>query len=542
MIALPSFKPPLSLASEDARKAFAHAQRLYQWSTLALSLRRDLTQYPTLQHELRLFKEVVLELQRTPPIGLTLDLFSLWRKADQFVPRPLRPADEAFSRLLLRQQNELYYRLLRCPTFHAQRSLLLALPDTPPTQETRHSLLAGPPLSLRDRALVFLVTQLYQPITPALIESFRPHEHPAFSTEALPQWARQPLMLAELLEHSLGRPGWLSEHINSILTQFMRCNEATLLPESNKTLLLHFDALPTKLQRIRWQHMTEAASAIPESTQRNQLLLLREQGYQELLLPMRSRAPEGGYHGISRQGPIENLLHSELAYWEDDDALIDPFSLRWIEGELLFFEREQSHSLTWQRHLTIVLDLDPGEIRYKGPNIPVAGHALLFGLLARILQDLRDICPEEILSFRLLLTPEKEWEEESELLRLFFTQLPDVGASTTFQLASSGIDYLAHHPPRMGEMRLFVLSRSRWDQYREAEASCPHHRTLLFGPSPLAATQEPANTLYQQLPDAPDMSFDLHVDGEPFAHLAAIRDRVLESILQTSLVPTRTSS
>lgn len=543
-----SFKAPYGDQSLEQRHFFTQKQIAYQDATLALSLRRDRSSHEHLQGDMRLFKELVLELQATPPLGMALDLMALWRQGEQFAPRPLQAADAPLERLLLRLQNECYYRVLRAPQFQRLRELWLALPDTPPPLEasphTPRALRQEVALSLRQRALVYLMSLLFQPFHHVLVSSFRPHPLPTFAAADPPEWLHAPLRAVEHFE-AYTHIGWISEHMNAILGQWLRCQDRQLLPQTAETILRHFALLPNKLERLRWQHLAEVVEGLPNNEDLTRMFALRDAGYRELRVPTRSTSPEGGYHGICQRGPMENLLHSELLFWEDGNN--EHFSLRWIEGELLFYEREHSRSFTWQRHLTVVLDVTPGELRFKGAALPASGQAITFGLLARLFLDLRQICPEEVLHFHIHLGPKEAWEQEAALLRLFFRHLPTLGASVQLDLQEKPIDWLSQTPLAMGEMRLLICSQQRWQAHLDAPPSQPpvHHMSLLFSGSDtlqLPNTEEAPPHPHQTLTAQADAHFGFDQPKDAMLALAQLRDHMLEWTLRTSLVPVQQTS
>lgn len=74
----------------------------------------------------------------------------------------------------------------------------------------------------------------------------------------------------------------------------------------------------------------------------------------------------GGFASISTQGTFENLVPSELIYMErttggssprsGEKPSVDIFTLRWAEGELLYYTRDESVFVRPKRHFVFVLD------------------------------------------------------------------------------------------------------------------------------------------------------------------------------------------
>lgn len=553
---IPSFKAHPTQHSPAVRTAFIELQRAYQEATLTVCMRHDCDSIERLNTDLPLVKEVVLELQKTPPLGLVLDCMNVWREGRQWTPRTsTHVRTHPLYRTLLRLQNEWFYRLIRMPLFLRIRERWLTLSDRSiqRSQDSVHPLPTHEQLSLRDRALVFLTGQLLSCLVPHFVESFRPHA--LTSSESSPIWLQKPQLAIQTFEAHIAQPGWLKQHIHVLLEHILQLPDEAILPTSCEEIIVHFEQVPNKLQRIQWQHMSENAERIPPSTQLQMFFSLRDAGYRELKLPTQNSSLEGGFHGISRKGPIENMLHSELLFWEPNSST-DLFSLRWSEHELLYYEREQKYTYTWERQITILLDLDPYELRFKGSHSPTSGYTLLMGWLGRVLQTIRQICPQEVIRFNIHLGPSPQWDKDADLLQLFFTRLPHIGASIQFYYGSKSLLEQIHQPARTGELRWLISSGERWESELHASEPkpCYHHIHLICAATrpahlnPVLSSMAPVHPVEQQsssvqhyperseLSQIPHFQWYLDEDEGLFMQLAQLRDRVVESILKTSLI------
>lgn len=562
---LPTLKPSLEIlwAADRRLEEFQQRQHNYQWASLVFCLRQDRWQREVLSHELLLYKELILELRSVPPLGLTLDLMALLRQGEQFSPRRLQEEDRPFSRTLLRIQNDLLYRLARFASFQRTRHLLMRLSNEAPEAPTQGGLVV--PLSLQDRALVYLVGQLFSLVRPYLVEGYRPHPLPKFSGDQSPDWWQAPTLALSRFEESIEREGWMVEQLNTILDHFIRLSETELVQGAWAPILSHFDLLHNKLERVRWQQMAWSSEQIEAPEDLRTLFTLRDEGYHQIRLPSRSIIPEGGIQGLCRRGELSSLLPSELSYWEpqQNPKDVDLFALRFVERELLYYEREQSVSYTWQRRLQILLHLDPGEIRYKRPDMSVSGSALLFGFLSRLTMDLWDVCPEEVLRLEYYLAPQEAWWEEAATYRLFLGSAAKVGGSTSLHLLPHGLsNFLSKHPPVAGDFRLLLVTPSTWSDVQYTQRGGRAHLSLCFAPAeqslithglplpqtqanegPGRTTQSPARPGDTTAPQsrsgslslrnqAPDHIFCFGKDEENFQALAHLRDAMLQSILR----------
>lgn len=82
--------------------------------------------------------------------------------------------------------------------------------------------------------------------------------------------------------------------------------------------------------------------------------------------------PTGGFDGVSTKGTFENLVRTEVVYVGEGcekPGGIDLFDVRFIEGELLFYTRDESPMLDARRDVTFVFDM-PNEQRHKQPALP----------------------------------------------------------------------------------------------------------------------------------------------------------------------------
>jgi hypothetical protein len=87
--------------------------------------------------------------------------------------------------------------------------------------------------------------------------------------------------------------------------------------------------------------------------------------------------PVGGLSEISNKGSLENLLKSELLYM-DDEQEVDLFTMRYVEGELLYFKRDTNRFEEFTEK--IVLNILPTE-SYPGKTGDENYPFLLFGII-----------------------------------------------------------------------------------------------------------------------------------------------------------------
>jgi hypothetical protein len=454
---------------------------MYQWGSLACCLREDRYDRQILTDALLLYKQVIIDLRRTPPFGLFLDLLALLEQGESFASRAIDKEDGGIQQALRRQRQELLWRFVRSPRFLRLHRLFLQCSTTPPPSTP---LDLGQALSLRQQAAVFLLVEWFHHAEDLLIEPFRPHALSSFAPPHEPPiWWTEPAQALRFLDSSLDEPNWSLRQYEAICDTLSQLSDDTLFPDELALLLQHLEDLPIKLDRLRWRSLAAALLSIPKPADPLHLLHLRDQGYAQMLLPSSSLIPEGGIHGITRRGALESLLPSEMVFW-DADPQIDLFSLRWLEHEMLFFEREQQHRYTRHRRLSLLLDLEIGDLAYKAPHAQQPLYALLGGFLGRLFQDLRSFCSEEVLSFHIFILDAPKWKAESALWELFFQSLEGIGSLCHLTLLPSIEEYLLENPPKIGDTYLLLTSPLRAAAYRRAKIILPHHALICFAPLP----------------------------------------------------------
>ncbi len=99
--------------------------------------------------------------------------------------------------------------------------------------------------------------------------------------------------------------------------------------------------------------------------------------------------PAGGFDALSTRGRFENLVRTEVVYVGEGMAEtggIDLFDVRFAEGELLFYTRDDSPLLDQRRELNAVIER-PADLRYKHPELPAQTLVLIDALILRLQAD-----------------------------------------------------------------------------------------------------------------------------------------------------------
>src|SRR4029077_16166328 len=113
--------------------------------------------------------------------------------------------------------------------------------------------------------------------------------------------------------------------------------------------------------------------------------------------------PVGGFTSIATRGSIESLLHSQLAYMEDEPERPDLFDIKFVRDELLYYSRDENQFLRRRRTFVFALAADLVSARCKGGDLPYQRGVLLLALLTVIVHKLAEWLSTDALSFQIVL-------------------------------------------------------------------------------------------------------------------------------------------
>jgi hypothetical protein len=117
--------------------------------------------------------------------------------------------------------------------------------------------------------------------------------------------------------------------------------------------------------------------------------------------------PAGGFTAITPGGSnanIENLVSSELVYMEDDPGP-DLFTLRYIEGELLYNTRDDSVFRRHHHMIAFVIGADLDDARVKDRDVPWQRVIVAMGVVVAVVRWLVDQLGDRALAIRLAFPP-----------------------------------------------------------------------------------------------------------------------------------------
>src|SRR5262249_53409303 len=130
--------------------------------------------------------------------------------------------------------------------------------------------------------------------------------------------------------------------------------------------------------------------------------------------------PVGGVASLSNRGSMESLLHSQLAYMEDDRP--DPFDVKILRDELLYYSRDENQFYRRRRRFRFQFAADLATSRFKDPDLPFQRIVLTMAAVAAIVERLTEWLAEDSLMFE-LVWPAQLAAERDLLTTIFREQI-----------------------------------------------------------------------------------------------------------------------
>lgn len=130
--------------------------------------------------------------------------------------------------------------------------------------------------------------------------------------------------------------------------------------------------------------------------------------------------PRGGLDELATKGSIENLVRSELLYMDDSVKGPDLFSLRFVEGELLYYTRDDGQLIRRYRDLTVLVDLRP-EHFFRYPGQPVRFSSVLEAMVNMAIEELFEVFEGDAIHIQLLSTEVDQHRNLPEAWRVRFS-------------------------------------------------------------------------------------------------------------------------
>lgn len=186
--------------------------------------------------------------------------------------------------------------------------------------------------------------------------------------------------------------------------------------------LAHLEALPSDSTRLALRELHAATAAIAPISPATAMLARRRAQEVPVDADDASHYPAGGFDALATRGRFENLVRSEVAYVDEAReqlGAIDLFDVRYAQGELLFYTRDESPLFDQRRVVHLVVDR-PAELRHKHPELSaqtlVLVDAAALRLQADLVQTFGPSGAEVHLRWRAFTPADREAAEEDERL------------------------------------------------------------------------------------------------------------------------------
>ncbi|WP_338867030.1 hypothetical protein [Myxococcus stipitatus] len=161
----------------------------------------------------------------------------------------------------------------------------------------------------------------------------------------------------------------------------------TLLGDAEVFTLENLEHLQGKAQRLALEQAVEAAEALSRTLPPRLRARAVSTGPTPSALDDEAAFPQGGFSSVSNVGSLENLVTSELVYMEDEPTL-DLFDVRYVEGELLYYTRDESLAVRRRRIITFVLPPSLADARVKDSGVKWQRAVVALGLVLCLVRRL----------------------------------------------------------------------------------------------------------------------------------------------------------
>jgi len=341
------------------------------------------------------------ELSTLPPPGVIADLAQLVTGARLTSPATV-PGDDALRGAIRAYDDDVLARLVATPRFDDVVAAFAHL--APADRPAATALVIG---SIVERAGFAGAS-----ISPAALR--RALGLPRDEREAIGQGELRGGTdeRADLRRSSSGRRlvhGLVAAHLVDAYQRLARGarHSRALVDDRDVFALDHFARLRDLGSRMTATHIASAADELARTLPRRIPAHRDARGGRDTELADDSLYPAGGFTAIAPGGAsanIENLVASELVFM-DDDQVPDVFTLRYLEGELLYFTRDDSVLRRHRHVIAIALGADLEHARVKDRGVPWQRLIAALGVVVATVRWLCDQLGDQALAIRIGFPP-----------------------------------------------------------------------------------------------------------------------------------------
>jgi hypothetical protein len=210
-----------------------------------------------------------------------------------------------------------------------------------------------------------------------------------------------------------------------------------LIGERELFALTHVDLIASLGRRLALAQIAEAGEALAATLPRRLRRNPQRRGDHVTKLDDDATYPVGGFTAIAPGGAtdaVEGVVSSELAYMEEDDhGEADLFDLRWVEGQLLRYTRDEGELLRRRHVITVALAADLEGARVKDRGAPWQRLVLALGLVVGLTRWLAEQLGDQALHVRVAVPP-GALAEDAALLGLLLADELERGVASVVAL------------------------------------------------------------------------------------------------------------
>ncbi|MCB9673966.1 MAG: hypothetical protein H6737_02560 [Alphaproteobacteria bacterium] len=288
-----------------------------------------------------------------------------------------------------------------------------------------------------------------------------------------------------------------AEYLQAAYAELVACFQRTGRPiaPGDIATLEQLELLEMRSQRLTLRQVVDAAAGLSRGLPKRMKPSRRRAGHVSTRLEDESAYPVGGFSSISTSGAMENLVTSELALMEDGPE-IDLFDVRYAEGELLFYTRDETAFVRERRKITVVLDASIDTLRYRETGLPYQRTVLVLALVRALVEQLAIWLNRQELLVRVAFPP-GVLREEAQVLTLATTEWREAGLVAIDTLAPAAIPALVEADARSAPTDVIWIGAEP-----HPRLDIPHTWQASFAAMPVPEVSGPFRTAYT-LPDEP---------------------------------------
>ncbi|MBL8604451.1 MAG: hypothetical protein JNK72_21170 [Myxococcales bacterium] len=260
-----------------------------------------------------------------------------------------------------------------------------------PTVAEAHVVIAGLPAAQRQDAVAHAVgLALRRAFATEVSRGVR--GNPAHLRGLREPWLERLLQPVEALDARVDG-GWLAWARERQHEAIERLGTQRLLTRDALWEVEHLADLPRESTRMALREILDVGQSVGPVSPSVGLQLRHARREVPIEAEEADQYPAGGFDAISTRGNLENLVRSEVSYvgeGSDGPRGIDLFDIRFAEGELLYYTRDESPLLDARRDVTLVFD-GPRELRHKVPGLPSQTLVIAEAVAMTLYRDLMSL-------------------------------------------------------------------------------------------------------------------------------------------------------